>query len=228
MKKDLLILFIGIFLGATLSYFVSSKFQSSILTDNNITPPSENPSIANQNSFAISTEINHQPQTNNTNEEPVNNTQNLIQNDNPDSLRSQLLFQIQNFPDNKIKWLKNILDKFDELQTDKLFELESRDPDIAIGMEDKLRYDFYEQNATNGEGNIDSLECRTRYCKARISLPKVETRLASDRLDNAFPGIVLQNFNLDTQDDPNLISFDVYIDLKIYEMSINLEDAEKP
>ncbi len=231
MKKDLLLLTTGIILGLTISYLsfsqpntiIHSKKTTPLQITNNNSKIILKPNPLSKIAHSSEQNMNRIIQINIDSESNASTAKSSI-----DSLRTQLISKIQTLPDNEVKQIKNIVDKVTSLTPEKYFENEIRDPELAISLEDKLRYNFYEQNLLEGEGILDSLECRTRYCKARVFLPKDENMILINRFQNAFPGIALLSLNIDKQDDSNLVSSDIYIDLQSYETVAILENNENP
>jgi len=237
MKKDLLLIITGLFLGISLSFFISdfssnqievstkiqdtSKQKSNIPFDNtkHIPNPTSSKSRANQQT-ETHTEKSH---PSNTDSETVS------ANDETDELRAELVTQIHNLPDYKVKWVKEIVDQAEKQPADQVFENEVRDSNRAIGLEDKLRYDFYKNNTLNGRGRIDSLECRSRYCKARIALPSNDSLNGAQQMVTAFPGVVLTRFTRNTDENSDENFTDIYIDTQPDNtMIIKLDDPNKP
>jgi len=237
MKKDLLLIITGMFLGVTLSFFIY------YLASNQFEAPTKPHDISKQQSIIPLDNTKHTPTSSSSKSKAIQQIETQTEkslpsntdsddadlDDETDKLRTELVTQIHNLPDYKVKWVKEIVDQAEEPPVDKLFESELRDPDRAIGLEDKLRYDFYDQNALNGRGRLDSLECRSRYCKARIALPKKDPLGGAQHMINLFPGIVLSNSTLNTDNNSDENFTVIYIDTQPDStMFIKIDDSNNP
>ena len=90
--------------------------------------------------------------------------------------------------------LIGIIEQLDAKQPGELFELEEVDPVWSLKKQSELEFSFYEQSSLRDLGNLDSVVCKTNFCKVSISLPKSTDVGPSDYLGWANPrSVSIQN-----------------------------------
>lgn len=182
--KNILLLVIGIIIGASGMYFMPSKDSDEnqeMIIKTQIIKEKTNPTMMTKTTHTnLSSKDNNQVDHISNEIKAEEKTENEANNDsvkktiNFDDERKKLHQMIDNLKGNDLIMARGFLENLGSKSPKEIFKNEKRDSEWAQKNEDKITYTFYEKQPGDGLIELDSVECKSTLCRVKINLAQVD------------------------------------------------------
>jgi len=124
------------------------------------------------------------------------------------SSKSKIVKIINEMNEKDLEIVHQMLENYGKPLPQELFESEPIDQEWALKKQAELEYGFYSESPLRDKGELDSIQCRSQYCRVTVKVPRGTKLKASDTRDWGNPVSVSRARN---NDDPAVSKIELYI-----------------